>query len=147
MRAHYEGESFLNKQKEETYKLIENVHYKGERATFTFEHFTGILTKGYNDLQRYGEPVLEAKKVRDLLSKISDPKLESAKQAVQINAQYKNNFDLAINFLAESVETLDKSKVRMVAEKQSHVNSAHGRGERNNSQSRRTGGRTTRGRG
>jgi hypothetical protein len=147
LRAHYEGESFLNKQKEENYKLIENVHYKGERATFTFEYFTGILTKGYNDLQRYGEPVLKAKKVRDLLSKISDPKLESAKQAVQINAQYKNNFDLAINFLAESVETLDKSKVRMVAETQSHVNSAHGRGGRNNTQSGRTGGRTTRGRG
>jgi hypothetical protein len=147
LRSHYEGESFLNKQKEETYKMIENVHYKGERTTFTFEHFTGILTKGYNDLQRYGEPVLEAKKVRDLLSKISDPKLESAKQAVRINAQYKNNFDLAINFLAESVETLDRSKVRMVAETQSHVHFAHGRGGRNNTQSGRTGGRTTRGRG
>jgi hypothetical protein len=82
LRAHYEGESFLNKQKEDTYKTIESVHYKGERATFTFEHFSGILTKGYNDLQRYGEPVLEAKKVRDLLSKITDPKLESAKQAI-----------------------------------------------------------------
>jgi hypothetical protein len=82
LRAHYEGESFMNKQKEDTYKAIENAHYKGERATFTFEHFTGILTKGYNDLQQYGEPVLEAKKVRDLLSKISDPKLESAKQAI-----------------------------------------------------------------
>ncbi len=67
--AHYEGESFLNKQKEESYKTIEGVHYKGERTTFTFEHFTVILTKGYNDLQCYGEPVLEAKKVRDLLSK------------------------------------------------------------------------------
>jgi hypothetical protein len=111
LRAHYEGESFLNKQKEETHKIIENVHYKDECATFTFEHFTGILTIGYNTLQRYGEPVLEAKKVRDLLSKISDPKLESAKQAVRINAQYKNNFDLAINFLAESVETLDKSTI------------------------------------
>jgi len=31
-----------------------------------------------------GEPVLEAKKVRDLLlSKIMDPKLESAKQALR----------------------------------------------------------------
>jgi len=63
LRAHYEGESFLNKQKEETYKIIEGVHYKGECSTFIFEHFSGILTKGYNDLQRYGEPIIEAKKV------------------------------------------------------------------------------------
>jgi hypothetical protein len=78
LHAHYEGESFLNKQKGETYKVIEGLHYKGERATFTFEHFTGLLTKSYNDLQCFGEPVLETKKVRDLLSKVTDPKLESA---------------------------------------------------------------------
>jgi hypothetical protein len=116
LRAHYEGESFLTKQKEETYKAVEAAHYKGERSTFTFEHFTGILTKGYNDLQRYGEPVLESKKVRDLLSKISDPKLESAKQAVRINPQYKNSFSMAINFLAESVDPLPKAGTRMIAE-------------------------------
>jgi hypothetical protein len=44
LRSHYEGESFLNKQKEEAYKTIEGLHYKGERTTFTFEHFTGLLT-------------------------------------------------------------------------------------------------------
>jgi hypothetical protein len=42
LRGHHEGESFLNKQKEETYKAIEAVHYKGEQATFTFDHFSGI---------------------------------------------------------------------------------------------------------
>jgi hypothetical protein len=116
LRAHYEGESFLNKQKEEAYKAIDMVHYKGERATFTFEHFTGILTKAYNDLQRYGEPVLESKKVRDLLMKIMDPKLESAKQAIRINNAYKNDFALAVNFLAESVNTLDKNETRFISE-------------------------------
>ncbi len=85
LRGHYEGKSYLNKQKEDTYKAIENVHYKGEHATFPFKHFAGVLTKAYNDLQCYGEPVLEAKKVWDLLSKITDPKLESAKQAIRIN--------------------------------------------------------------
>jgi hypothetical protein len=78
LRAHYKGESFLNKQKEEAYKTIEGLHYKGERLTFTFEHFSGMLTKSYNDLQRYGEPVLESKKVRDLLMKILDPNFPTA---------------------------------------------------------------------
>jgi len=44
LRGHYEGESFLNKQKEDTYRTLEKSHYKGERATFTFEHFASILT-------------------------------------------------------------------------------------------------------
>jgi hypothetical protein len=65
LQAHSEGESYMNKQKEEAYQIVENLHYKGERATFTFEHFTGQLTKAYNDLQRYGEPIIESKKVRD----------------------------------------------------------------------------------
>jgi hypothetical protein len=85
LHAHYEGESFLNKQKEEAYKTIKGLHYKGGHTTFTFEHFTGILTKSYYDLQCFGKPVLKSKKVRDLLTKISDPKLESAKQAIRIN--------------------------------------------------------------
>jgi hypothetical protein len=47
--------------------------------------------------------------------KISDPKLESAKQAVRINVAYKNDFSMAVNFLAESVETLDRGKVRNIS--------------------------------
>jgi hypothetical protein len=115
LRAHYEGESYMNKQKEDAYKLIEHLHYKGERATFTFEHFSGQLTKAYNDLQRYNEPILESKKVRDLLNKISDPKLESAKQAIRINSTYKNDFSMALNFLAESVDMQVGTKARMIS--------------------------------
>jgi hypothetical protein len=115
LQAHYEGESYMNKQKEDAYKMIEHLHYKGERATFTFEHFSTQLTKAYNDLQRYNEPILESKKVRDLLNKITDPKLESAKQAIQINHAYKNDLSMALNFLAESVDTHDRGKPRMIS--------------------------------
>jgi hypothetical protein len=109
LTAHYEEESFLTKQKEEAYAAIDAVHYKGEKMTFTFEHLINILTKAYNDLQRFGEPVLEAKKVRDLLVKITDPRLEAVKQTVKITAGYKYNFAAAVNFLAESVIPLSKS--------------------------------------
>jgi hypothetical protein len=119
LRGHYHGESFLNKQKEKTYKAIEAVQNKGEHSTFTFEHFCGILTKAYNNLQHYGEPVLEVKKVRDL----------------------------AINFLAESIETLDKSKPRMIDETQSSNQYQQGRGRINNSQSGCGVARNGRGRG
>jgi hypothetical protein len=139
LRAHYEGESFLTKQKEEAYKCLETVHYKGERATFTFEHFTGLLTKAYNDLQRYGEPILESKKVRDLLAKITDPKLESAKQAIRITSTYKNDFSMAVNFLAESVETFDRVKTRTI----SHISQSSTSANSNRGRFRRSGRFTT----
>jgi hypothetical protein len=139
LRSHYEGISFLTKQKEEAYKVIDGLHYKGERLTFTFEHFTGLLTKSYNDLQRYGEPILEFKKVRDLLSKITDPKLESAKQAICINNVYKNDFAMSVNFLAESVDTFDKSKVRNI--------NAIQQGNQNGQNNCGSSGRNARGRG
>lgn len=97
LRAHYEGDSYINKQKEDAYKMIESLHYKGELATFTFEHFSGQLTKAYNDLQRYNEPILESKKVRGLLNKVMDPELESAKQAIHVNPQHKNDFSMALS--------------------------------------------------
>jgi hypothetical protein len=143
LQAHFEGESYMNKQKEESYQIIENLHYKGERATFTFEHFTGQLTKAYNDLQRYREPIIESKKVRDLLNKITDPRLEGTKQAIKINQDYKNDFTLAINFLSESVDTSNKSKPRMISNVgqggringrgYSHNNRGQGRAGRNRS--------------
>jgi hypothetical protein len=58
---------------------------------------------------------LESQKVRDLLAKVTDPKLESAKQAICINPQYKNEFNMALNFLAESVDIHDKYKPRMIS--------------------------------
>jgi hypothetical protein len=132
LRLHYEGESFLNKQKEEAYRTVENLHYKGEHSTFTFEHFSGLLTKAYNDLQRYGDPIIESKKVRDLLNKISNPKLERAKQAIRINPDYKNNFTMAINFIAESVDTLDHVKTKGISGLTRGTASTQGRGNNGN---------------
>jgi hypothetical protein len=42
--------------------------------------------------------------VHNLLNKFTGPKLESAKQVIQISEVYKKNFSMAINFLAQSVE-------------------------------------------
>ncbi len=56
----------------------------------------------------YWEPVLETKKLRDLLSKIQDPKLEAAKQTICITAGYKDNLAASVNFLAESAPPPNK---------------------------------------
>jgi hypothetical protein len=115
LRARYEGEAYMNRQREEALATLDKIHYKGERATFNYDMFTSILTKAYNDLERYGEGVRERRKVRDLLNKIQDPKLEGAKQAVRINPQYQEDFAAAVNFIAESVEPLSRQNSRNIA--------------------------------
>jgi hypothetical protein len=73
--AHYEDESFFKNKRRKHTRLL--------KASITREKEQRSLP------HRYGEPFFEAKKVRDLLTKITDPKLGSAKKAVRINLQYK----------------------------------------------------------
>ncbi len=81
--------------------------------------FTSILTKAYNDLEHYGEGLT---------------KLEGAKQAVQINPQYQEDFTAAVNFIAESVEPLSRQNPWNIAAtnttnlNQMQGNQGHGRG-------------------
>ncbi len=84
--------AYQKKQNDEAFAALDSVQYKGEGITFTFWAFQ-------NDLQSFGELVLESKKVWDLLTKITDPKLEVAKQTVHITKCYNINFEAAINFL------------------------------------------------
>lgn len=130
LRAHYEGESFLTKQKEKAYAALDTIHYMGEHATFTFEHFTNVLTKAYHDLQHFGEPVVEVKKVWDLLAKITDLKLEAPKQTTKITPGYKDNFLAAITFLAQCVSPLPKGGSRQICELVTAGRSTRGRSGR-----------------
>jgi len=90
------------------YAALDAILFKRDQATFTFEHLASIMTKAFSDLHRFREPVIESKKVQDLLSKISDPKLEAAKQTIHITLGYRENF-AAMNFLAQSVVPLSNN--------------------------------------
>ena len=115
----------MDKRKEEAYQALSKAHYKRELATFNFEMFTGILTRAYNDLDRYKEPVQETKKVR-LLEAISDPKLEAAKQAVKSNPEYNSDFHKAINFISQSVVPLNRTNTRNISETQTEISQQGG---------------------
>jgi hypothetical protein len=41
----------MNRQQEEALATLDNIHYKGDCATFSYDMFTTILTKAYNDLE------------------------------------------------------------------------------------------------
>jgi hypothetical protein len=64
--GHFEGDSYRNCNVEDVY--------------FTFEKFVEKHNEAFLELSRYGEPVLETKKVRDFLTRINAPELAAAKQ-------------------------------------------------------------------
>ena len=94
---------------EEAYATLESLHYEGERRGFTFEKFVEKHNEAYLELERYGEPVLETKKVRDLIRHINSPELTAAIQQVKVNPAFLANFQQAVNFIALSVPTVKQS--------------------------------------
>jgi hypothetical protein len=92
---HFEGDSYRNRNVEDAYAALEHIHYKGERKGFNFEKFVEKHNEAYLELSRYGEPVLETKKVRDFLTRINAPELAAAKQQVRATPALLANFQEA----------------------------------------------------
>jgi len=109
LTAHFEGESYRNRNVEEAYATLESLHYEGERRGFTFEKFVEKHNGAYLELERYGEPVLATKKVRDLIPHINSPELTAAIQQVKVNPAFLANFQQAVNSIALSVPTVKQS--------------------------------------
>jgi hypothetical protein len=106
LTSHFEGDSYRNRNVEEAYASLEWIHYEGERKGFNFEKFIEKHNEAFLELSRYGEPVLETKKVRDFLSRINAPELAAAKQQVKATPELLANFQEATNLIALSVTPL-----------------------------------------
>jgi hypothetical protein len=114
LKAHYEGEGFRNRNVKDAYATLDRLSYEGEKRGFTFEKFLERHLDSYLELERFNEPVLETKKVRDLLTRIKAPELAAAKQQVRATDRLSNSFEEAANFLALSIVPL-KVATRQVA--------------------------------
>jgi hypothetical protein len=114
LKAHYEGEGFRNRNVEDAYATLDRLSYEGEKRGFTFEKFLERHLDCYLELERFNEPVLETKKVRDLLTRIKAPEFVAAKQQVRATDRLSNSFEEAANFLALSLVPL-KVATRQVA--------------------------------
>jgi hypothetical protein len=114
LKAHYKGEGFRNRNIEDAYAMLDRLSYGGEKWGFTFEKFLERHMDCYLELERFNEPVLETKKVRDLLNRIKAPELAAAKQQVKATDRLANSFEEAANFLALSIVPL-KAVTRQVA--------------------------------
>jgi len=118
--AHFEGESYRNRNLEDAYTTLEALHYEGERRGFTFEKFVEKHNEAYLELERYGEPVLESKKVRDFLRRIQSSELTAAVQQVKASPLMSSSFPQAVNFIALSVTPVKTSQRAIGALDQGH---------------------------
>jgi hypothetical protein len=110
MVAHFEGESYRNRNVEDAYAALEALHYEGERNGFTVEKFVEKHNEAYLELDRYNEPVLEAKKVRDFSCCISAPELNAAVQQVKATPMLLADFQQVVNFIVLSVTPSKQSQ-------------------------------------
>ena len=115
LKAHYEGEGFQNQNIEDAYAMLDRLTYKGKRKGFTFEKFIERHMECQLELEKFDEPILETKKVRDLLTRIKAIKLAAAKQQVRATPQLFHSFEEAINFLSLSVVPLKVANHQVAA--------------------------------
>jgi hypothetical protein len=106
---HFEGDGFRNRNVEDAYRVLEHLHYEGERKDFNFEKFIEKQMECYLELARYNEPVNESKKVCDFLTRIKASELQAAVQQVRATPDLAASLTSAANFINLSVVPLKQN--------------------------------------
>ena len=127
LRDHYEGDGFRNRNVDDAYTLLDKLSYAGEKKGFTFEKFVERHMECFLELARFDEPILESKKVRDFLNRISAPELQASVQQVRATAALMAVFEQAANFISLSVNPI-KQQTRNIG---SLASEGTGRNSRN----------------
>lgn len=103
IRSHYEGPSTMNRETNEANETLSELTYTGEKRTFTFERFVSLRQEAHRVLDEAGEPVGEARKVRELLRGIHSDTMMPAIAMVKATPNMLNDFDTTVNYLAQFV--------------------------------------------
>lgn len=112
MKGHYLGESFQARTKAQADRVMETVFYDGKARNFTFEKYCEKLNAAFEDLAQAGEELTTSRKVRKLLTGITDPVLAHAKTQVLATPHLKNDYTQAMNFIAEFADTSESMRTR-----------------------------------
>jgi hypothetical protein len=129
LKQYYEGDSMNTRQKNAAYKAIQKANYQGPRRNFDFNTYVHIHQKAHQDLERYGEPVPELKKVRDFLEGITDSKCESIKLTVLASPLYKEDFNTMVNYVSGALDLVHRNNppsTRQISEVSTHDSNSHG---------------------
>jgi hypothetical protein len=141
LKEHYEGPAAMSATKAAAYDLIRNASYNGEKRNWTFEQYITTFQKSHQILLEYGEPVPEAKKVRDMIDGIDHSSVLMASGIATLKAQplLLEDFHAASNFLCNFVAANKGSTPRNISSINSN-NSGRGRGGRGRGRGRGHGG-------
>jgi hypothetical protein len=101
LKTHYLGDSYRARIRSMADAKLDTAYYDGKARNFTFEMYCAALNTAFTDLETTGELVSNERKMRVFLKGLIDPKLEAAKAQVMGNDGLKNNFDAAVNWIAE----------------------------------------------
>jgi len=136
LKEHFDGPSNQIRLKAEAYAAIRRAEYKGSK-NFSYELYRRIHTQAHSDLARFGEPVPEVKKVKDILDGISDSTLQPVKYTIAGFSHLMSNFHEAANYIGNIIDLNKKNKFGQVGA------AVTGRGNGRGSAARRGGGRDT----
>ena len=100
-KSHYLGESYQARIKAAADAVLTKTYYDGQRS-FSFEQYTSVLQKAFTDMESTGEEVAEERKIRILLTGITSSSLLTAVGIVRSTPALKTNYELAVNYLAET---------------------------------------------
>jgi hypothetical protein len=146
LKGHYMGASFSTEIKNTADMILSKAYYDGRKRNYTFENYAERITKAYDDLKEAGEDYGDERKVRRLLSHMSDPKLAPAKSIINSNPLYRDNYQNAITFLKSEVST-ELSSQSMTNRNIGLTETGRGRGGRDGGRGRGRGSGRGRGRG
>ena len=150
LHAHFEGVGGQIRMKTSAYASIKRAEYKGAK-NFDFDLYKRIHTQAHADLKRYGEPVPEMKKVKDVLDGITEPSLQPVKYTMAGFPDLMNNFSEAANYIGQIVDLNKKNDavIRQVSSSSSSSRTSDGNHKKGGRGGRSCGrgGRGGRGRG
>jgi hypothetical protein len=104
VKTHYLGESFASRLRSNSDAALRDCFYDGRPKGYTFERYCEVLKGAFTDLESTGELVFEGRKVRVLLQRIMDSRLDSAKSQVLATPALKANFESAVNFISQFID-------------------------------------------
>ena len=102
MMARFMGADVIRILAKQSKDTLVTLRFDNKHRNFTFDSYLARMRNAHED----GEAKSEMLKVQDLLDGFQVPELQHCKSIITSNAQYKNNFDAAAQFIAEQLAML-----------------------------------------
>ena len=112
LKAHYLGDATQSRIRTHADTILAKTYFDGKSRNFSFEKYCEVLNKAIQDLQETGETVPMDRQVRILIQGIRDARLQSAVNTILSTPTLRNDFDKAINHMAQVLDMFTSYKAQ-----------------------------------